>query len=124
MILTAPPRFALLPGLLAAALAAVALAAAEEPSPTTVFAGTDASDPYLWLEDVDGERALNWVRAHNAATGKKLASQPLYQELRREAKAAFGNEDEGISSAAGLALGKAKLTGEQRRQVFRERRLE
>jgi prolyl oligopeptidase len=89
VILTAPPRFALLPGLLAAALAAVALAAAEEPSPTTVFAGTDASDPYLWLEDVDGERALDWVRAHNAATGKKLASQPLYQELRREAKAAL-----------------------------------
>jgi prolyl oligopeptidase len=25
-------------------------------------------DPYLWLEEVDGERALAWVEAQNAAT--------------------------------------------------------
>src|SRR5262249_4128645 len=25
-------------------------------------------DPYLWLEDVDGARALSWVEAQNAAT--------------------------------------------------------
>jgi prolyl oligopeptidase len=25
-------------------------------------------DPYLWLEDIDGERALAWVEAQNAAT--------------------------------------------------------
>ena len=50
------------------------------------FASTDATDPYLWLEDIDGARALDWVRAQNAATEKKLASQPLYQELRSEAR--------------------------------------
>ncbi|HET6637243.1 MAG TPA: S9 family peptidase, partial [Gemmatimonadota bacterium] len=53
------------------------------------FASTDATDPYLWLEDIDGARALDWVRAQNAATEKKLASQPLYQELRSEALAAL-----------------------------------
>ena len=25
-------------------------------------------DPYLWLEDIEGERALAWVEAQNAAT--------------------------------------------------------
>jgi len=25
-------------------------------------------DPYLWLEEIDGERALAWVEAENAAT--------------------------------------------------------
>ena len=25
-------------------------------------------DPYLWLEEIDGERALAWIEAQNAAT--------------------------------------------------------
>ncbi len=25
-------------------------------------------DPYLWLEEIDGERALAWVEAQNSAT--------------------------------------------------------
>ena len=53
------------------------------------FATTDATDPYLWLEEIDSTRALDWVRAQNAATERKLATQPLYQELRREALAAL-----------------------------------
>ncbi|MET1053109.1 MAG: prolyl oligopeptidase family serine peptidase [Mycetocola sp.] len=28
----------------------------------------DENDPYLWLEDVDGDAALDWVRARNAET--------------------------------------------------------
>jgi prolyl oligopeptidase len=55
------------------------------------FATTGATDPYLWLEDIDGARALDWVRAHNAATERKLAAQPLYRELRDEALAALNS---------------------------------
>ena len=33
----------------------------------------DIDDPYLWLEDVTGERALDWVRAHNTPTIDELA---------------------------------------------------
>jgi prolyl oligopeptidase len=33
------------------------------------------SDPYLWLEDVTGERALDWVRERNAATGAALEGE-------------------------------------------------
>jgi prolyl oligopeptidase len=37
--------------------------AAEAPRP---------ADPYLWLEDVTGDRALDWARARNAETAKAL----------------------------------------------------
>ena len=29
-------------------------------------------DPYLWLEQVDGPRAMDWVRAENAKTAAVL----------------------------------------------------
>ena len=61
----------------------------DEGGTATGFATTDATDPYLWLEEIDSTRALDWVRAQNAATERKLATQPLYQELRREALAAL-----------------------------------
>ncbi len=33
-------------------------------------------DPYLWLEDIDGEEALEWVRTQNARTAERLTSYP------------------------------------------------
>ena len=39
-------------------------------------------DPYLWLEDVTGARALEWVKAQNAETVKAIASSPAFQELQ------------------------------------------
>jgi prolyl oligopeptidase len=45
-----------------------------------------ADDPYLWLEGVDDEKALDWVRAQNAATAERLTSQPLFDELYAQAK--------------------------------------
>lgn len=44
------------------------------------------NDPYLWLEGVDDEKALDWVRAQNAATAERLTSRPLFEELYAEAK--------------------------------------
>src|SRR5688572_17295684 len=61
----------------------------EPPGKGASFASTEATDPYLWLEEIDSARALNWVRAQNAATDQKLALQPIYQELRSEALAAL-----------------------------------
>ena len=37
------------------------------PNPRPTLAAPD-DDPYLWLEEIDGERALAWVEAQNAAT--------------------------------------------------------
>jgi prolyl oligopeptidase len=52
-------------------------------------AAGEQPDPYAWLEEIDGEKALEWVRAHNAATAKKLESQPIYKELHANALAAL-----------------------------------
>ncbi|RIJ50696.1 S9 family peptidase [Maribellus luteus] len=38
-------------------------------------------DPYLWLEDVDAGKSLNWVEQWNEKTLKVLMSQPGYEEM-------------------------------------------
>lgn len=43
-----------------------------------------ADDPYLWLEDITGDEALEWVRAHNEPTLAEL-SDDRFEEMRREA---------------------------------------
>ncbi len=40
------------------------------------------NDPYLWLEDVDGEQALDWVRAHNQPTLDELTSSERFERMR------------------------------------------
>jgi prolyl oligopeptidase len=39
-------------------------------------------DPYLWLEDVTGERALTWVREQNAISTKELEASPIFEPIR------------------------------------------
>ena len=48
---------------------------------------TDTDDPYLWLEDVDGERALAWVAEQNARTLGELEGDPRYAGLHEAALA-------------------------------------
>jgi prolyl oligopeptidase len=38
-------------------------------------------DPYLWLEEVRGERPLDWVKARNEATLAVLKAQPDFEEI-------------------------------------------
>ena len=44
------------------------------------------NDPYLWLEGVDDEKALDWVQAKNEAAAERLKSSPLFEQLYAEAK--------------------------------------
>ncbi len=43
--------------------------------------GEDHMDPFLWLEDVEGEEALEWVEARNSESLAILQSLPEYQPL-------------------------------------------
>ncbi|ODR11646.1 prolyl oligopeptidase [Mycolicibacillus koreensis] len=45
--------------------------------------GRVSTDPYLWLEDITGEDALDWVRARNAPTVAEFAGEEF--EARRAA---------------------------------------
>ncbi len=40
----------------------------------------EPDDPYLWLEEVRGEKALEWVKTRNEATLGVLKAQPEFQE--------------------------------------------
>ncbi len=43
-----------------------------------------ADDPYRWLEEVTGERALSWVRERNAETVAQLTGGARFEALRAE----------------------------------------
>jgi prolyl oligopeptidase len=44
----------------------------------TGFAADAPADPYLWLEDIKGEKPLDWVKEQNAAAFAKLKTDPGY----------------------------------------------
>jgi hypothetical protein len=46
---------------------------------STTQAGREV-DPYLWLEEVRGEKPLEWVKARNEATLSVLKAQPGFEE--------------------------------------------
>ena len=48
-----------------------------------------ADDPYQWLEDISGAKALDWVRTQDAATAQRLQARPEYAGLYRDALAAL-----------------------------------
>ena len=74
---------------LGASAAVLACIAMTLPAPTlaqeTPAASTESEDPYLWLEEIHGERAMEWVEEHNAASLGRLQSDPLYDTLHQQA---------------------------------------
>ena len=83
----------------ALALAACASDAAPEAADETaakeaeMTASAETTDPYLWLEEVEGERALAWVREQNERSLAELESSPIYEDLLSEAKAILTSEE-------------------------------
>jgi prolyl oligopeptidase len=52
----------------------------------TVMGNTkDSADPFLWLEDVEGEKALTWVRAQNDRSLKQLTGDARYDRFYKAA---------------------------------------
>lgn len=49
-------------------------------------------DPFRWLEEVDGEKALEWVREQNARTANVLKADPRFEELYEQALSALNSE--------------------------------
>ena len=52
-----------------------------------------SEDPYLWLEEIEGERALAWVREQNARSLAVLEGDARYAGLYADALAIANNRD-------------------------------
>jgi prolyl oligopeptidase len=54
----------------------------------------NTQDPYLWLEDVTGERALAWVRERNAESEAALQARPGFDALRSSLREVLDSKDQ------------------------------
>jgi prolyl oligopeptidase len=78
---------------LAAFLAVVATSAGGQAPPQLPSATPGAPDPFAWLEEIHGARALAWVAQQNGRTAHVLEADPRYESFRRQALAIFTAED-------------------------------
>jgi prolyl oligopeptidase len=53
----------------------------------------DVEDPHLWLEDIEGEKALAWARERNAESLAVLENLPEYQSLFEKNLAVYDSQD-------------------------------
>jgi prolyl oligopeptidase len=52
-----------------------------------------AQDPHLWLEEVQGEAALAWVRERNAVSRRALEAHPDFFAMRERIRAVLDSSD-------------------------------
>ena len=76
------PEIRLNPALIAAALVVAGAAFA-----------ADRPDPYLWMEEIEGERALAWARAENGRSLGVLQTDPQFAALHADALAIRNAKD-------------------------------
>ncbi|MFM2086738.1 MAG: hypothetical protein RLZZ237_1607, partial [Pseudomonadota bacterium] len=80
-------------------LATAGIAHAQSPTPAAAPASDPAvsdpagTDPYLWLEDVLGEKSLAWVKQHNAVSVKELEGQPGFPALQARLKTILNSKE-------------------------------
>jgi prolyl oligopeptidase len=46
-----------------------------------VLTAAGEDDPFIWLEDIGGQKALEWVKAQNAATTKELEAVNVFKPI-------------------------------------------
>ena len=51
------------------------------------------TDPFSWLEEVEGEDALAWVRSRNDETGASLGNTPAFAELKASILEVLDSDD-------------------------------
>jgi prolyl oligopeptidase len=56
-------------------------------------AGPASDDPYAWLEDVTGEKSLDWVRARNKVSQSLLEADPEFAKLNADLLAILDSDE-------------------------------
>jgi prolyl oligopeptidase len=59
----------------------------------TSIAAAQTTDSQQWLEDVTGEKALNWVKAQNQVTRNKLDNDAGFKQLRSDLQVILNSKD-------------------------------
>jgi prolyl oligopeptidase len=57
------------------------------------FAVAKDEDPYLWLEEVEGEKALAWAKEQSAAAAAELEAVPEFAELHEQLLKIYTSRD-------------------------------
>jgi prolyl oligopeptidase len=70
-----------------------ALAIAAMAATVAHAAPAPADDPYLWLEDVEGAKALAWVKEQDAASRAVLESKPEFKPIHERLLAIYNSHD-------------------------------
>ena len=52
----------------------------------------EEDDPFVWLEEVEGEEALEWAKARNAESEAALTEDPAFDALRKELQAIYDSD--------------------------------
>ncbi|MGF1688932.1 prolyl oligopeptidase family serine peptidase [Photobacterium japonica] len=71
-----------------AAISAVLLAAS-----SGALQAEESVDPFLWLEEVHGEKAIDWVKAQNATSSAYLKKVSTFDQLYQDSLAIMNAED-------------------------------
>ena len=72
-----------------------------------------AEDPFTWMEEIEGARALDWAKAENARSLPRLQNDPRYPGLYAEAQA--------IATAADRIPGVTFTGGDRLRDFWQDR---
>ena len=110
-------RLALLAMTAAFTLPAAAPVLAQQAS-AAGFAQSDATDPYLWLEEVEGERAMAWVKQQNDASLGTLQGDPRYQGLHDQALAILNGNRDLLEDIAQRILEKEVIEGDELKELL------
>jgi len=72
----------------------------------TPLAELGKDDPYLWMEEIEGTRALDWAKAQNARSLGVLQGDPRYADLEAKALSILNAKDRvpGVSFAGDGSL--------------------
>ncbi len=59
----------------------------------TLAGAAEETDPFLWLEEIDGQRALEWVKAQNRRTTKELEAVKEYKPIYKRTLEILDSKD-------------------------------
>jgi prolyl oligopeptidase len=75
------PRLAMACALLLFAAPAFGATSAKAKKPPAKSAAATSKDPYLWLENVTGQKALAWVKQQNAKSTQAITNSEMFKSM-------------------------------------------